>query len=147
MIFKVFGFLYSIRGGSTIASYNIIQYTAQYVIVLGKPQPWCVLVCGLSCPALTSSNSRVLPEEHCRRRSLSSDNSTAAAAVTSAHSYDDMHSTALHCAAAGAVLAQLSPLAVLNNNGFTRKLQVQACRRCARRCASCWCHWCRRSNS
>ena len=37
-----------------------------------------------------------------------------------------MHSTALHCAAAGAVLAQLSPLAVLNNNGFTRKLQVQA---------------------
>ena len=86
-----------------------------------------MLVCGLSCPALTSSNSRVLPEEHCRRRSLSSDNSTAA--VTSAHSYDDMHSTALHCAAAGAVLAQLSPLAVLNNNGFTRKLQVQACYR------------------
>jgi hypothetical protein len=35
--------------------------------------------------------------------------------------------TALHCAAA--VLAQLSPLAVLNNNGFTRKLQVQACYR------------------
>ena len=90
-----------------------------------------MLVCGLSCLALTSSNSRVLPEEHCRRRrrSLSSDKSAAAAAVTSAHSYDDMHSTALHCAAAGAgaMLAQLSsPLAVLNNNGFTRKLQVQA---------------------
>jgi hypothetical protein len=37
--------------------------------------------------------------------------------------------TPLHCAAAGGVLAQLSPLAVLNNNGFTRKLQVQACYR------------------
>jgi len=104
------------------SSYNI-QYTAQYVIVQGEPQPWCVLVCGLSCPALTSSNSRVLPEEHCcRRRRLSSD--TSAAAVTSAHSSDDMHCTA-HTAAA-AVLAQLSPLAVLNNNGFTRKLQVQS---------------------
>ena len=37
--------------------------------------------------------------------------------------------TALHCTVlptAGTVLAQLSPLAVLNNNGFTRKLQVQA---------------------
>ena len=131
MIFKVFGFLYSIRRpGSTIASYNIIQYTAQYVIVQRKPQPWCVLVCGLSCPALTSSNSRVLPEEHCRRRrSLSSDKS-AAAAVTSAHSYDDMHSGGppLHYTVLppAGMLAQLSPLAVLNNNGFTRKLQVQA---------------------
>jgi len=40
--------------------------------------------------------------------------------------------TALHCTVlptAGTVLAQLSPLAVLNNNGFTRKLQVQACYR------------------
>ena len=55
-----------------------------------------------------ASNINDFTEEHCRRRSLSSDNSAAAAAaaaVTSAHSYDDMHSTALHCAAAGAVLA------------------------------------------
>ena len=42
MIFKVFGFLYSIRGGSTIASYNIIQYTAQYVIVQGASAVVCV---------------------------------------------------------------------------------------------------------
>ena len=94
-----------------------------------------MLVCGLSCPALTSSNSRVLPEEHCRRRrrSLSSDKSAAAAAVTSAHSYDDMHSGGppLHYTVLppAGMLAQLSPLAVLNNNGFTRKLQVQACYR------------------
>ena len=69
-------------------------------------------------------------EEHCRRRSLSSDKSAAAAAVTSAHSYDDMHSGGppLHYTVLppAGMLAQLSPLAVLNNNGFTRKLQVQA---------------------
>ena len=54
----------------------------------------------------------------------------AAAAVTSAHSYDDMHSGGppLHYTVLppAGMLAQLSPLAVLNNNGFTRKLQVQA---------------------
>ena len=39
--------------------------------------------------------------------------------------------TALHRAAAGCPYAgtAYSPLAVLNNNGFTRKLQVQACYR------------------